>query len=93
MIKNLSIAILQLNEAGELSYLRSKWWASSCLAERAKSSAGQLHNLKGMFLVLSIGLGLGAAVAVLELISKSRRSAAQQKVSLGYSTPGCPIAQ
>lgn len=84
-IKSLNIAILQLNEAGELSYLRSKWWASSCLAEGAQSSAAQPHSLKGMFLVLSIGLGLGAAVAVLELFSKSRRSAAEQKVPLSCS--------
>lgn len=75
------MAILQLSEAGELAYLRSKWWASSCLAERAKSSAVQAHSLKGMFLVLSVGLGLGAVLAVLELFSKSRRSAAEQKVS------------
>lgn len=34
-----------------------------------------------MFLVLSVGLGLGAVLAVLELFSKSRRSAAEQKVS------------
>lgn len=85
-IKSLNIAILQLNEAGELSYLRSKWWASSCLVDGAQSSAAQPHSLKGMFLVLSIGLGLGAAVAVLELFSKSRRSAAEQKVSLSCST-------
>lgn len=75
------MAILQLSEAGELAYLRSKWWASSCLAERAKSFVVQAHSLKGIFLVLSIGLGLGALVAVLELISQSRRSAAEQKVS------------
>lgn len=75
------MAILQLSEAGELAYLRSKWWASSCLAERAKSSAVQAHSLKGMFLVLSVGLALGAVLAVLELFSKSRRSAAEQKVS------------
>lgn len=41
----------------------------------------QAHSLKGMFLVLAIGLGLGALVAVLELITKSRRGAAEQKVS------------
>lgn len=44
----------------------------------------QAHSLKGMFLVLAIGLGLGALVAVLEFISKSRRSAAEQKVSFFF---------
>lgn len=75
------MAILQLSEAGELAYLRSKWWASSCLADGARSPAGQAPSLKGVFLLLSVGLGLGALLALLELISKSRRSAAQQKVS------------
>ncbi|XP_029989528.1 probable glutamate receptor [Sphaeramia orbicularis] len=81
IIKNLSVAILQLSEAGELAYLRSKWWASSCLADKAKSVAGQPHSLKGMFLVLSLGLGLGLLLAVLELTSRSRSSAVEQKKS------------
>lgn len=94
------MAILQLSEAGELAYLRSKWWASSCISDRAKSLAVQPHSLKGMFLVLALGLGLGALVAVLELTSKSRRSAAEQKVykiiSVGpkcanMSNPSSPI--
>lgn len=55
--------------------------------ESAKSLVAQPHSLKGMFLVLSIGLGLGAVVAVLELFSKSRRIAAEQKVLLNCSTP------
>ncbi|KAG7493634.1 glutamate receptor U1-like [Solea senegalensis] len=81
LIKNLSVAILQLSEAGELAYLQSKWWASSCTADRAKSSAVQLHDLRGMFLVLSLGVGLGALLAVLELASKSRRTADVQRKS------------
>lgn len=80
------MAILQLSEAGELAYLRSKWWASSCLADKAKSLAVQPHSLKGMFLVLSLGLGLGTLVAVLELTSKSRRSAVEQKVCASAKT-------
>ncbi|XP_056131044.1 probable glutamate receptor [Lampris incognitus] len=79
LIKNLSVAILQLSEAGELSYLRSKWWASSCMGDTAKASAVQVHSLKGMFLVLALGLGLGVLLAVLELTSKSRSSAGEQR--------------
>ncbi|XP_060925155.1 glutamate receptor U1 [Limanda limanda] len=81
LIKNLSVAILQLSEAGELAYLQGKWWASSCIAEKAKSSAAHQHSLKGMFLVLSLGLGLGALLAIQELTSKSRRSAGDQRKS------------
>lgn len=82
-MKNLSVAILQLSEAGELAYLRSKWWASSCMADKGRSSAMQPHSLRGMFLVLSVGLGLGALAAIMELASKSRKNAAEQKVRSG----------
>ncbi|KAK6318896.1 hypothetical protein J4Q44_G00101070 [Coregonus suidteri] len=81
MLKNLSVAILQLSEAGELAYLRSKWWASSCMADPAKASPLQPHSLKGMFLVLALGLGLGVLLAVLELTAKSRSSAGEQRKS------------
>ncbi|XP_077386417.1 putative glutamate receptor [Festucalex cinctus] len=81
LIKNLSVAILQLSEAGELAYLQSKWWASSCMADKAKAAAVQPHSLKGIFLVLALGLTLGTLLAILELASKSRSSAAEQKKS------------
>ncbi|KAM6980704.1 glutamate receptor U1 [Aplochiton taeniatus] len=81
MLKNLSMAILQLSEAGELAYLRSKWWASSCMGASAKASAAQPHSPKGMFLVMALGLGLGLLLAILELTSRSRRSAGEQRKS------------
>nr|XP_029528059.1 glutamate receptor U1-like [Oncorhynchus nerka]XP_029528068.1 glutamate receptor U1-like [Oncorhynchus nerka] len=81
MLKNLSVAILELSEAGELAYLRSKWWASSCMADAAKASPLQPHSLKGMFLVLALGLGLGVLLAVLELTTKSRNNAREQRKS------------
>uniref|UniRef100_A0A3Q3MLU4 Glutamate receptor n=1 Tax=Mastacembelus armatus TaxID=205130 RepID=A0A3Q3MLU4_9TELE len=81
LIKNFSVAILQLSEAGELAYLRSKWWASSCIADKAKSPTVQTHSIKGIFLILSLGLGLGTLLAVLELTFKSRRHAVEQRKS------------
>lgn len=80
IIKNLSVAILQLAEAGELAYLRSKWWASSCLADR-RSAAAPPHGLKGLFVLLSLGLGVGVLLAVLELTFHSRSKAVEQKKS------------
>lgn len=74
------MAVLQLSEAGELAYLRSKWWASSCVSSRGRSATTQPHSLQGLFLLLGLGLGLGALAAVVELSSKSRRSAAELKV-------------
>ncbi|XP_036415749.1 probable glutamate receptor isoform X1 [Colossoma macropomum] len=81
LLKNLSVAILQLSEAGELAYLRSKWWASSCMAHSAKASSLRAHGMKGIFLVLAVGLGIGVLLALLELTSKSRSSAQEQKKS------------
>ncbi|XP_062316588.1 glutamate receptor U1 [Osmerus eperlanus] len=81
LLKNLSVAILQLSEAGELAYLRSKWWASSCVTDTAKASALHPHSLKGMFLILGLGLGLGVLLALLELTSKTRSSAGEQRKS------------
>lgn len=81
MLKNLSVAILQLSEAGELAYLRSKWWASSCMAHSVKGSSLRAHGMKGIFLVLAVGLGIGVVLALLELTSKLRSSAQEQKAS------------
>ncbi|KAJ8388081.1 hypothetical protein AAFF_G00146990 [Aldrovandia affinis] len=81
IMKNLSVAILELSESGKISYLRNKWWASSCVEQGAKASPLKPHSLKGMFLVLALGLGLGILLALLELASKSRRGAKEQKKS------------
>ncbi|KAM3878019.1 putative glutamate receptor [Diretmus argenteus] len=79
IIKNLSVAILQLSEAGELAYLRSKWWASSCKPDTTTTTAAQSHNLKGIFLMLALGLGLGVLMSVLELSARSRSTAGEQR--------------
>lgn len=82
LIKDLSVAILQLSEAGELAYLRSKWWASSCLdMEHTGSTETPRHGLKGLFLLLSLGLGTGLLLALLELTTHSRTRAAEQRKS------------
>ncbi|XP_076845092.1 putative glutamate receptor [Brachyhypopomus gauderio] len=81
MLKNLSVAILELSESGELDFLRSKWWASSCGGpEAAHASPLKPGSLKGIFLLLALGLALGVATALAELATRSRRIAnAQQK--------------
>ncbi|XP_035237149.1 glutamate receptor U1 [Anguilla anguilla] len=81
LVKNLSIAILEMSESGRLDFLRRKWWASSCVGEGGKDSALKPHSLKGMFLVLALGLGLGLLLALLELACKSNSSAKDQKKS------------
>ncbi|KAM9855764.1 putative glutamate receptor [Aulostomus maculatus] len=82
-VKNLTIAILQLSESGELTYLRDKWWASSCMGANGASTSEGLHpnDLRGLFLLLGLGLGVGLLLALLELLSKARYQAKEGKKS------------
>lgn len=84
LVKNLTIAILQLSESGELTYLRDKWWASSCVGDPSNntSQALQTHDLRGLFLLLGLGLGLGLLLALLELLSRARNQAKDSKVGM-----------
>ncbi|KAM6928646.1 glutamate receptor U1 [Lycodopsis pacificus] len=83
LVKNLTLAILKLSESGELTYLRQKWWASSCLAagNAHTSEALRPHDLRGLFLLLGLGLGIGLLLALLELVSRARNQAKDGKKS------------
>ncbi|XP_040918542.1 glutamate receptor U1-like [Toxotes jaculatrix] len=83
LVKSLNIAILQLSESGELTYLRDKWWASSCLGTNGAHAAEALqpHDLRGLFLLLGLGLGVGLLLALLELLSRARNQAKDGKKS------------
>lgn len=81
MLKNLSVSILQLSEAGELAYLRSKWWASSCVADGDRGSGGKGQGLRGIFLLLAVGLGVALLIALLELTARARHTAQEQRKS------------
>lgn len=85
LIKNLTVAILQLSESGELKYLRDKWWASSCVGADGSSASEALqpHDLQGLFLLLGLGLGLGLLLALLELLSRAIHQAKDGKVREG----------
>ncbi|XP_020797698.2 glutamate receptor U1 [Boleophthalmus pectinirostris] len=79
LMKNLSIAILELSESGTLAYLRNKWWARSCMEDQEGGSL-EAHDLRGLF-VLGLGLGLGVLLALLELLTKAHRQAKDDKRS------------
>ncbi|XP_076597825.1 putative glutamate receptor [Chaetodon auriga] len=83
LVKNLTIAILQLSESGELAYLRDKWWASSCVDANGAQTTEALHphDLRGLFLLLGLGLGVGLLLALLELLSRARNQAKDGKKS------------
>ncbi|KAK9392088.1 putative glutamate receptor [Crotalus adamanteus] len=78
----LSVAILKLGESGDLDYLRSKWWESSCPhEEHDKWSPLKPQALGGIFLLLALGLLAGMLAAVFELSRRSRRTAEREKKS------------
>ncbi|XP_029995736.1 glutamate receptor U1 [Sphaeramia orbicularis] len=83
LVKNLTIAILQLSESETLTHLRHKWWASSCVGAEGVHSSGALHthDLGGLFLLLGLGLAVGLLLALLELLSKARIQAKDSKKS------------
>ncbi|XP_035501575.2 probable glutamate receptor [Scophthalmus maximus] len=83
LIKNVTNAILMLSESGKLMFLRQKWWASSCLgADRDHISEGlQPNDLRGIFVLLGMGLGVGLLLALLELLSRAHNQAKDGKKS------------
>lgn len=83
LVKNLTNAILQLSESGDLTCLQDKWWASSCIGADSghASDALQPHDLRGLFLFLGLGLAVGLLLALLELLSKARSQAKGGKKS------------
>ncbi|XP_077368052.1 glutamate receptor U1-like [Festucalex cinctus] len=83
LVKNLTAAIRQLTESGELAYLRDKWWVSSCLGEDGTCASGTLqpYDMRGLFLLLGLGLGVSLLFALLELLALARNRAQEQKKS------------
>ncbi|XP_030639394.1 probable glutamate receptor [Chanos chanos] len=81
IVKNLSVAILQLSQSGELDDLYNKWWHNSCPADDAKVLSLKITNLKGIFLLLALGLTVGVLLALLELGAKSHTAASAEEKS------------
>ncbi|KAM4703365.1 LOW QUALITY PROTEIN: glutamate receptor U1-like [Rhinophrynus dorsalis] len=80
LVKQLSIAILEQTESGNLEYLQRKWWDNTCAM---KASTGwmpvQPQTMGGIFLILGIGLALAVIVSLIELVFKARHNADQQQ--------------
>ena len=85
----ISNAILQLQEKGDLQELYTKWWEievkdpnQNCdfTDDKKKDSANELSlaNVGGVFVVLAVGLCLSFLVAVLEFIWKARQPSNDQ---------------
>jgi hypothetical protein len=80
----ISNAILQLQESGEMQELYTKWWEKEDInldskcdfnEEKKKDWASKLDfsNIGGIFLVLAAGLSISFVVAVLEFFWNARK--------------------
>ncbi|KAJ9588779.1 hypothetical protein L9F63_017938 [Diploptera punctata] len=71
----LSTTVLKLQESGQLSKLKTKWWkeergGGKCLEVRTSGNPSSLNlkNVGGVFVVLVVGLCLACVIAVMELL-------------------------
>ncbi|XP_054745530.1 glutamate receptor ionotropic, kainate 1-like isoform X2 [Anastrepha obliqua] len=69
----ISLSILKLQEKGDIQMLYDKWWKNAgdtCQRKnnnkQSKANALGLDNIGGVFVVLLVGIGLAACVAVFE---------------------------
>lgn len=76
----ISLAILELQEKGEIQMLYDKWWKlpkDSCPSDRVKQSnkanALGVNNIGGVFVVLLCGLAFAVLIAILEFCHSTRR--------------------
>lgn len=76
----ISLAILELQEKGEIQMLYDKWWKSpsdTCTPDKAKESSKAnalgVDNIGGVFVVLLCGLAFAVLIAILEFCHNSRR--------------------
>ncbi|XP_037824931.1 glutamate receptor 3.3-like, partial [Lucilia sericata] len=69
----ISLAILELQEKGDIQMLYDKWWKNTgetCIRNRnnkkSKANALGLDNIGGVFVVLIVGIGFAICVAMFE---------------------------
>lgn len=85
----ISTAILHLQEKGELSQLKTKWWnemgGGKCdedEEEPTDSNELGMRNVGGVFLVLILGCGMSVLIAIVEFLWNVREVAVEEKVKL-----------
>ncbi|KYN43753.1 Glutamate receptor, ionotropic kainate 2 [Trachymyrmex septentrionalis] len=84
----ISLAILELQEKGEIQILYDKWWKSpgdTCMrTEKGKENKANslgVDNIGGVFVVLLCGLAFAVLIAIFEFCYNSRRNAPAERVS------------
>ncbi|KYN00558.1 Glutamate receptor, ionotropic kainate 2 [Cyphomyrmex costatus] len=84
----ISLAILELQEKGEIQILYDKWWKSpgdTCMrTEKGKENKANslgVDNIGGVFVFLLCGLAFAMLIAIFEFCYNSRRNAPAERVS------------
>nr|QHN69178.1 ionotropic receptor 9 [Sirex noctilio] len=85
----ISLAILELQEKGEIQMLYDKWWKSpddTCMrtekGKESKANALGADNIGGVFVVLLCGLAFAVLVAIFEFCYNSKRNASAEQHEL-----------
>ncbi|KAL0110156.1 hypothetical protein PUN28_013655 [Cardiocondyla obscurior] len=94
----ISLAILELQEKGEIQILYDKWWKSpgdTCMrTEKGKENKANslgVDNIGGVFVVLLCGLAFAVLIAIFEFCYNSRRNApAERRSSLAVPVVELP---
>ncbi|XP_033188233.1 glutamate receptor ionotropic, kainate 2-like isoform X8 [Bombus vosnesenskii] len=91
----ISLAILELQEKGEIQMLYDKWWKSpgdTCMrTEKGKESKANslgVDNIGGVFVVLLCGLAFAVLIAIFEFCYSTRRNMPAERRA-PVSTPIC----
>ncbi|XP_011878967.1 PREDICTED: glutamate receptor ionotropic, kainate 2-like isoform X4 [Vollenhovia emeryi] len=82
----ISLAILELQEKGEIQILYDRWWKSpgdTCMrTEKGKENKANslgVDNIGGVFVVLLCGLAFAVLIAIFEFCYNSRRNAPSER--------------
>ncbi|XP_011696326.1 PREDICTED: glutamate receptor ionotropic, kainate 2-like isoform X1 [Wasmannia auropunctata] len=89
----ISLAILELQEKGEIQILYDRWWKSpgdTCMktekGKENKANALGVDNIGGVFVVLLCGLAFAVLIAIFEFCYNSRRNAPAERQRLPVPT-------
>ncbi|XP_037925932.1 glutamate receptor ionotropic, kainate 2 isoform X1 [Hermetia illucens] len=93
----ISLAILELQEKGEIQMLYDKWWKNAgetCIrkdkSKESKANALGVDNIGGVFVVLLCGLAIAVLVAIIEFCHNARK---QTFITTGFLIKGQPSYQ
>ncbi|XP_050301838.1 glutamate receptor ionotropic, kainate 2-like isoform X12 [Anthonomus grandis grandis] len=84
----ISLAILELQEKGEIQMLYDKWWKNTgetCTrndkSKESKANSLGVDNIGGVFVVLLCGLAFAVIIAIIEFCYNSKKNAIAEKRS------------